>query len=127
MKEVCAIIRINRINETKRALAEAGIPAMTARKALGRGRGQVEYLLQPGPDQAAVSAGNSAETGAKLFPKRVLNIMAPDAAIPKIVETILRVNHTGRPGDGRIFVMPLLDAVRVRTGETGDTALDEQT
>ena len=47
MKEICAVIRMNRINETKRALADAGLPSVTARKVLGRGTGQVEYLIQP--------------------------------------------------------------------------------
>lgn len=127
MKEICAVIRMNRINETKRALAEAGIPSVTARKVLGRGAGQVEYLIQSDAAMEFEEAQNTSERGAKLIPKRLLTIVVPDAAKDKVVQTVIRVNQTGRSGDGKIFVMPVLDACRVHTGEQGDTAIDEQT
>ena len=60
------------------------------------------------------------------MPKRLLTIVFPDARKDKAVEALIRANQTGKPGDGRIFVMPVLDAVRVRTGEDGDTAINEQ-
>ena len=51
----------------------------------------------------------------------------PDALKDKVVQAIIRINQTGKSGDGKIFVMPVLDAYRVRTGEQGDAAVDEQT
>jgi nitrogen regulatory protein PII 2 len=127
MKEICAVIRMNRINETKRALADAGIPSITARKVLGRGTGQVEYLIQPAAAAEFEEAKSSSERGAKLIPKRLLTIVVPDALKDKVVQAIIRINQTGKSGDGKIFVMPVLDAYRVRTGEQGDAAVDEQT
>ncbi len=127
MKEICAIIRMNRINETKRALADAGIPSVTARKVLGRGQGQVEYLIQPDTAAEFEEAQSSSECGAKLIPKRLLTVVVPDAVKDKVVQTIIRINQTGKSGDGKIFVMPVLDAYRVHTGEQGEAAVDEQT
>jgi nitrogen regulatory protein PII 2 len=125
MKEVMAIIRMNKMNQTKRALADAGVASFTARKVVGRGKGKVDYLLlkgaQAGCEEAIVQLG----PGPKLIPKRLLNIVVPDDLVPSVVRTIIEVNQTGHPGDGKIFVLPMLDAVRVRTGETSDAALDE--
>lgn len=126
MKEICAIIRMNRINETKRALSAAGFPSVTARKVVGRGRGDVDYLIQNGEGTPYEESAASSERGAKLMPKRMLTLVVPDARKDAAVETILAANRTGRPGDGRIFVMPILDAVRVRSGEQGDEAVNEQ-
>ena len=126
MKEICAIIRMNRINETKRALSAAGFPSITARKVVGRGRGRVDYLIQNGEGAAYEESVASSERGAKLMPKRMLTVVVPDARTDAAVEAILSANRTGRPGDGRIFVMPVLDAIRVRSGEYGDAAVDEQ-
>jgi nitrogen regulatory protein PII 2 len=71
-------------------------------------------------------SSNAAEKGPKFMPKRMLTIVVPDSRKDKAVEALIRSNQTGKPGDGRIFVMPVLDAVRIRTGEEGDTAIDEQ-
>ena len=127
MKEICAIIRIDKINETKRALADAGFPSVTAKKCIGRGKGNVEYLIRSGnaADDLEESS-NPAEIGPKLMPKRLLTIVVPDSRKDKAVEALIRPNQTGKPGDGRIFVMPVLDAIRVRTGEEGDSAINEQ-
>ncbi len=126
MKEICAIIRINRINETKRALADAGFPSITARKALGRGKGGVEYLIQADVAEAFKEAHSASERGPKLMPKRMITVVVPDDRKDRAVEVIVRANQTGKPGDGKIFIMPVLDALRVRTGEQGDLAIDEQ-
>ena len=126
MKEICAVIRINKINETKRALVDAGISSMTALKALGRGKGEVDYLIQPSGGNVMADASSAGEQGPKLFPKRVLTIVVPDNMAQETVNTIMRVNQTGQPGDGRIFVMPVSDAFRVRTEERGDDAINEQ-
>ena len=55
----------------------------------------------------------------------MLTLVVPDGKVKAVVDTIITVNQTGSPGDGKIFVQPMLDAVRVRTGEDGETAIDE--
>ena len=125
MKEVMAIIRMNRMNQTKRALADAGIASFTARKVIGRGKGKVDYLLMKGAEAGCEEAIVQLGPGPKLIPKRLLNVVVPDDLVSCVVRTIIEVNQTGNPGDGEIFVMPLLDAFRVRTGESAEAALDE--
>lgn len=125
MKEVTAVIRMNKMNETKQALAEAGIASITARKVMGRGKGKVDYLLLQGAQQGYDEAINQLGPGPKLIPKRLLTFVVPDEKVPTIVKTVIQVNQTGNPGDGKIFVMPVNDAVRVRTAEKGDEAIKE--
>lgn len=125
MKEVLAVIRMNRMNQTKRALSEAGVSAFTARRVVGRGKGKVDYLLMKGAEAGCEEAISQLGPGPKLVPKRMLNVVVPDDLVPSVVRTIIDVNQTGHPGDGKIFVMPVADALRVRTGEAGDAALDE--
>ena len=126
MKEVLAIIRMNKMNETKRALADAGISSLTARKVVGRGKGKVDYLLLQGAEEGFDEAIQQLGPGPKLIPKRMINIVVPDDKVELAVKTVIKVNRTGSPGDGKIFVEPILDAVRVRTGEVGDEAIVEQ-
>jgi nitrogen regulatory protein PII 2 len=125
MKEIMAIVRINMMNRTKKALAEAGISSITARDALGRGKGLVDLTLlegaEKGFEEAIVQLGQSQ----RLIPKRICYVVVPDRLVDKTVKTIMRVNHTGKSGDGKIFVLPVLDSIRVRTGESGDQVLDE--
>jgi len=125
MKEVMAIIRMNKMNQTKRALADAGVASFTARKVVGRGKGKVDYLLMKGAAAGCEEAIVQLGYGPKLIPKRMLNVVVPDELVSSVVRTIIEVNQTGHPGDGKVFVMPVLDAVRVRTGESGEVALDE--
>lgn len=125
MKEVMAVIRMNKMNQTKIALAEAGVVSFTARRVVGRGKGKVDYLLLKGAEAGCEEAIVQLAPGPKLIPKRLLNIIVPDDLVRSVVKTIIDVNQTGNPGDGKIFVMPVSDSVRVRTGEAGDAALDE--
>lgn len=125
MKEVLAVIRMNKMNATKRALSNAGISSITACKVSGRGVGKVDYLLLQGAQAGYEEAISQLGPGPKLIPKRMLTIVVPDAMVDLTVKTIIEVNQTGSPGDGKIFVLPTSDAVRVRTGESGDAALDE--
>jgi nitrogen regulatory protein PII 2 len=126
MKEVLAVIRMSKMNETKRALADAGISSLTARKVIGRGKGKVDYLLLKGAEEGYEEAINQLSPGPKLIPKRMLTIVVPDAKVKTVIDTIIGTNQTGAPGDGKIFVMPVTDSFRVRTGEHGDEALDEE-
>jgi nitrogen regulatory protein PII 2 len=125
MKEIMAIIRMNRMNQTKQALAEAGVASFTAWRVSGRGKGKVDYLLMKGAEEGSEEAIAQLGPGPKLIPKRLLSIVVPDDLVPSVLRTVIEVNQTGHPGDGKIFVMPVLDAFRVRTGETGEAALDE--
>jgi len=125
MKEIMAIVRINMMNKTKRALAEAGISSITARDALGRGKGLVDMTLLEGAEKGYEEAVAQLGQSQRLIPKRIFYVVVPDKLVPKTVKTIIRVNRTGKSGDGKIFVMPVADAVRVRTGESGAPILDE--
>jgi nitrogen regulatory protein PII 2 len=125
MKEIMAIVRINMMNKTKKALAEAGISSITARDALGKGKGLVDLSLlegaEKGYEEAIVQLGQTQ----RLIPKRIFFVVVPDRLVKKTVQTIINVNRTGKSGDGKIFVMPVMDSVRVRTAESGDQVLDE--
>jgi nitrogen regulatory protein PII 2 len=125
MKEIMAIVRINMMNKTKRALAEVGISSITARDALGRGKGLVDMTLLEGAEKGYEEAVAQLGQSQRLIPKRIFYVVVPDKLVQKTVKTIIRVNRTGKSGDGKIFIMPVADSVRVRTGESGDPILDE--
>lgn len=117
---------MNMMNKTKEALAEAGISSFTATgKVLGRGKGKVDFRILQGAQDGKEEAISLLGQGHRLVPKRLLSIVVPDDLAGKTVDTIIKINQTGKPGDGKIFVMPVLEAHRVRTGESGDTVLDE--
>jgi len=125
MKEIMAIVRINMMNRTKKALAEAGISSITARDALGRGKGLVDMTLLEGAEKGYEEAIAQLGQSSRLIPKRIFFVVVPDRLVDKTVKTIIQVNRTGKSGDGKIFVMPVMDSVRVRTGEAGDQVLDD--
>ncbi|MBI5251491.1 MAG: P-II family nitrogen regulator [Desulfomonile tiedjei] len=124
MKEVMAIIRMNMMNKTKKALSEAGISSMTAKDVLGRGKGLVDYSLLEGAEKGYEEAIAQLGQSQRLIPKRLLLLVVPEKLVQKTVKTIINVNQTGKSGDGKIFVMPVTDSVSVRTGEAGDGTLD---
>ncbi|MCK5160973.1 MAG: P-II family nitrogen regulator [Candidatus Aureabacteria bacterium] len=119
MKEVMAMIRINKVNATKRALNAAGITSFTATgKVLGRGKGMVDYRVLHGAEDGYPEAISQLGQGPRLVPKRLITVIVSDNFIERTVKAIIDVNQTGNSGDGKIFVMPILEATRVRTGET---------
>lgn len=125
MKEILAIVRMNKMNQTKRALSEVGITSITGRDALGRGKGLVDVQLLEGAEKGYEEAISQLGHTQRMIPKRVLIVVVPDDLVDKTVQTLIQVNQTGKSGDGKVFVMPCQDAIRVRTGESGDTVLDE--
>ena len=125
MKEVMAIIRMNMMNKTKKALSDAGISSMTAKDVLGRGKGLVDYHLLEGAEKGYEEAIAQLGQSQRLIPKRLLVVVVQEKLVPKTVNTIIEVNQTGKSGDGKIFVMPVSDSVSVRTGEGGDSVLDD--
>jgi nitrogen regulatory protein PII 2 len=125
MKEVMAIVRMNKINQTKKALVLAGISSMHARECLGRGKGLVDLEVLKGAEQGYEEAIAQLGNTQRLIPKRMISVVVPDKLVKKTVSAIISENRTGKPGDGKVFVLPVLDAVRIRTGESGDETLDE--
>ncbi|MGO9585691.1 MAG: P-II family nitrogen regulator [Limisphaerales bacterium] len=124
MKQVIAIIRMNMMNATKQALIEAGFPAFTVHRVLGRGKGNVDFRVIHGAEAGAPEAiARLKDDGPMLIPKRLMNLVVPDETVPKLIETIIKINRTGNRGDGKIIVLPIENAVRVRTNERGAAAL----
>ena len=125
MKEIMAVIRMNKINHTKRALIDAGVSSMTAFEALGRGKGLVNMDLLRGAEEGYEEAIAQLGQSDRLIPKRAIFLVVPDKLVKKTVDTIIEANHTGKSGDGVIWVMPTFEAVSVRTAESGDKVLDD--
>ncbi|MFZ3172892.1 MAG: P-II family nitrogen regulator [Carboxydocellales bacterium] len=124
MKEIIAIIRMNKMAPTKKALSEAGFCGLTAIKAMGRGKLLKDLtILDKVQDENRDMVLESLLKGGRLIPKRLLSIVVPDEQVQKIVDTILAVNKEGNIGDGKIFVLPVVDVVRVRTSERGEVAI----
>ncbi len=119
MKEVVAIVRINMMNQTKQALSNCGVDAFFAHEAHGRGKGFVNPHILAGVAQGYEEAASLLGEKGKLYPKRLVTAVVEDSQVACVVETIINTNQTGKPGDGKVFVMPINDAVRVRTGEMG--------
>jgi nitrogen regulatory protein PII 2 len=119
MKEVIAIVRMNMMNQTKKALTEAGVDAFFAHEANGRGKGFINPQVLAGAEDGYEEAASLLGEKGKLYPKRMITIVVEDDFVDSVVDSIISVNKTGKPGDGKIFILPLGDAVRVRTGESG--------
>ncbi|WP_099466937.1 P-II family nitrogen regulator [Konateibacter massiliensis] len=120
MKEIMAIVRQNKVNATKEALAEAGVPAFTCRKVLGRGKKLIDMNLL----QSIVEAGEIPTTHlgeymsetTRLISKRVFTMIVEETEVEKVVDVIMEVNSTGNPGDGKIFILPVFENYQVRNG-----------
>lgn len=123
MKEIMAVIRMNMVNQTKKALSDNGVDAFFAREATGRGKGLVSRDILEGAEKGYEEAVALLGDKGRLYPKRVLTVVVPDEQVDTVIKTIMKVNITGKPGDGKIFVMPVADSVRVRTGESGDASI----
>ena len=125
MKLIMAIIRIDKMNKTKRALSAAGLPSMTATgKVFGRGKGLWDAKVLEGVKKDLPEAMVHLNKEPRLRPQRVVTLVVTDENLSKAIDTLIEANQTPEPGDGKIFVIPLHESVRVRTGETGDITLD---
>lgn len=123
MKEVIAVVRINMMNQTKKALTDAGIAAFFAHECQGRGKGFINPKILEGVDKGYEEAASVLGEKGKLYPKRMVTAVVEDSQVDDVVQAIIAVNKTGKPGDGKIFVLPVADAIRVRTGEKGEIAI----
>lgn len=125
MKMIMAIIRIDKMNETKTALVSEGISSFSATgKVFGRGKGLWDAKVLEGAKENVPEALELLGKEPRLRPQRVLNVVVPDDKVETAVEAIIEANQSNKAGDGKIFVLPMGDAVRVRTGETGNAVLD---
>lgn len=118
MKEITAIIRMNKVQKTLDALSECGYPSFTVEKVMGRGKqkGLCYEFDPPLPEQEGVSPKNCIP----FIPKRLFTIVVDDRATDKIVQRIIAINQTGHSGDGKIFVTDIPESYRIRTGEEGN-------
>lgn len=98
---------------------------MNAKECLGRGKGLVDFKVLQGAELGYEEAISQLGQSQRLVPKRMLSFVVPDKLVSRVVSTIIEVNKTGKSGDGKIFVMPILESYKVRTGESGDAVLDE--
>ena len=112
MKKIEAIIKPFKLDEVKEALHEIGLQGITVIEAKGFGRQKGHTELYRG-----------AEYVVDFLPKVKLEVVLPDELVERAVEAIKSAAHTGRIGDGKIFITTVEQAIRIRTGETGDEAI----
>jgi nitrogen regulatory protein PII len=112
MKKIEAIIKPFKLDEVREALSELGIMGLTATEVKGFGRQKGHTELYRG-----------AEYVVDFLPKVKLDIFVTDAMVDKVIDSITKTAHTGKIGDGKIFVINVEDAIRIRTGEKGDAAI----
>jgi len=121
MKEVMAFIRVNKINPTKKALAEGGFPAFTCRSVLGRGKKRIDpellSLVIESGELPMSSKGEHLTESFRWIPKRLITLIVEDEQVQEVVDILIKTNQTGNPGDGKIFVLPINEAYTVRSGE----------
>lgn len=124
MKEITAIIRMNKVQKTKDVLLECGFPSFTVRRVMGRGkqRGLCFEFNPPLPDPG----DKEAETCIRFIPKRMFTVVVDDENVNEVVQKIIEVNQTGNVGDGKIFVSNITEAIRIRTGESGEATLNKE-
>lgn len=112
MKKIEAIIKPFKLDEVKEALHEIGLQGLTVTEAKGFGRQKGHTELYRG-----------AEYVVDFLPKVKIELVIEDALVERAIEAIQQAAHTGRIGDGKIFISPVEEAIRIRTGEKGSDAI----
>jgi nitrogen regulatory protein P-II 1 len=112
LKKIEAIIKPFKLDEVKEALTKVGVEGMTVSEVKGFGRQRGHSELYRG-----------AEYVVDFLPKVKLEILVDDGKVQAVTQTITEAASTGRIGDGKIFILPVDEVVRIRTGETGETAI----
>lgn len=102
MKEILAVIRPNKVSQTKKALADGGFPAYTCRKVYGRGKKPIN-----------IGDIEDRTKKAMLLPKRSFTIIINDEDVDSVVDIIMKANSEDNPGDGKIFVLPVKEAYKI--------------
>ncbi|MDX1764826.1 MAG: P-II family nitrogen regulator [bacterium] len=134
-----AIIRRTKVKETLDALTEIGVDSVTVHSVNGRGKQggsimenvdpempkEIEYVskIYTSPTPSTMAGDSYLTKPVFWIPKNLLDIVISDVPVEKVIETIMKVSRTGYHGDGKIFVLPIADALRVRTGERSDAAI----
>jgi nitrogen regulatory protein P-II 1 len=112
MKKIEAIIKPFKLNEVKLALNEMGVQGMTVTEVKGYGRQKGHTEIYRGSEYTV-----------DFLPKIKIDIILPESLVESVVEVIQKSARTGKIGDGKIFILPVDDAVRIRTDERGDKAV----
>lgn len=112
MKKIEAIVRPFKLDDVREALSEIGVRGMTLTEVKGYGRQKGHTELYRG-----------SEYKIDFLPKIKIEIIAKDSMVENIVETLIKAARTGQVGDGKIFVLPVDDVIRVRTEESGEDAI----
>lgn len=112
MKKVEAIIKPFKLDDVKDRLGEIGVQGITVLEVKGFGRQKGHTELYRG-----------AEYVVDFLPKIKIEVVVSDDMVEDVIEAVVGAAHTGRIGDGKVFVVPVEEAVRIRTGERGDRAL----
>ncbi|OWT65608.1 P-II family nitrogen regulator [Candidimonas nitroreducens] len=112
MKLIAAIIKPFKLDEVREALAEMGVSGLTVTEVKGFGRQKGHTELYRG-----------AEYVVDFLPKIRVEVVLPDEMVDAAIDAIVKAAYTGKIGDGKIFVMPVEQAIRIRTGESGTDAL----
>ena len=112
MKQVTAIIKPFKLDEVREALAEVGVNGLTVTEVKGFGRQKGHTELYRG-----------AEYVVDFLPKIRVEMVITDSMVDDVIEAIVKAARTGKIGDGKIFVTPVEQAIRIRTSESGDAAL----
>jgi nitrogen regulatory protein P-II 1 len=112
MKKIEAIVKPFKLDDVKEALTEIGVIGMTVMEVRGFGRQKGHTELYRGSEYTI-----------DFLPKVKVELVVADSLVPKVVETIIAAAKTGSIGDGKVFVLPVEEAVRIRTGERGEDAI----
>jgi nitrogen regulatory protein P-II 1 len=112
MKQIVAIIKPFKLDEVREGLSEIGITGLTVTEVRGFGRQKGHTELYRG-----------AEYVVDFLPKVRLEVVVQDSRVDEVLESIIKSARTGKIGDGKIFVLPVDQVVRIRTGETDDSAI----
>ena len=112
LKKIEAVIKPFKLDAVKEALDEVGVQGLTVTEVKGYGRQKGHAELYRG-----------AEYVVDFLPKVKIEVVVPDSLVDKVVATIVGAAKTGSIGDGKVFVLPMGEAIRIRTGETGESAV----
>jgi nitrogen regulatory protein PII len=113
VKKIEAFIRHEALDEIRDRLSHMGLPSMSVSEVKGSGR-----------QKGYTESYRGAKTTIFLRPKIKLEMVVADDDVDRAVDAILELAHTGEPGDGKIFIIPVEESIRVRTGERGDSVLE---
>lgn len=124
MKEITAIVRMNMVSQTAAELKKQGYASFTCRKVLGRGKKKVDFIPTK-QDESLMNKYEKMEISEqhRLISNRMFTVVVNDEDVSEVVDTIIKVNQTRNPGDGKIFVRDISEVIRVRTGEVNALAL----